>query len=86
MPVVSRFFGIVIALYWNDHAPPHFHAKYGGDEAVVEIESGRVLNGRLSNRAQVLVEEWRKIHQIELIRNWDLARQKKSLQDIAPLE
>ena len=48
MPEVSRFFGIIIALYYNDHAPPHFHAKYGEDEATIIIETGEVLDGRLS--------------------------------------
>lgn len=86
MPVISRFFGIVIALYWNDHAPPHFHAKYSGDEAVIDIENGNVLKGFLSKRALALVEEWRRAHKNELIEDWELARQKKSLHDIAPLE
>ena len=62
MPEVSRFFGIIIALYYNDHAPPHFHAKYGGAEATNLIESGEVLDGNLSKRALRLVEEWRALH------------------------
>ena len=51
MPIVSRFFGIVIAFYWEDHVPPPFHAKYSGDEAMIEIRSGHVLRGSVSPRA-----------------------------------
>lgn len=50
MPIISRFFGIIIAIYWDDHAPPHFHAKYSGDEAVIDIKTGEILKGSLSRR------------------------------------
>lgn len=86
MPEVSRFFGIIIALYYNDHAPPHFHAKYGDDEATVRIESGEILNGRLGRRAIRLVEEWRIMHMPELMENWELARARHPLNAIEPLE
>lgn len=56
MPEISRFFGIIIALYYNDHAPPHFHAKYGSDEATVLIENGDICDGSLNKRALRLVE------------------------------
>ncbi len=86
MPEVSRFFGIIIALYYNDHAPPHFHAKYGGDEATIIIETGEVLDGNLSKNALRLVEEWRTLHQVELVEDWELARSKHPLKKIQPLE
>jgi len=86
MPVISRFFGIVIALYWNDHVPAHFHAKYGGEEAAIRIDNGKVLKGRLSKRASSLVEEWRQLHVDELTENWQLAREHRALRYIAPLE
>ncbi len=86
MPIISRFFGIVIALYWNDHTPSHFHAKYSGEEAVIEIESGKILKGSLSKRAMTLIEEWRKLHVNELMSDWELARQRKPLRYITPLE
>lgn len=86
MPEVSRFFGIIIALYYNDHAPPHFHAKYGGAEATILIESGEVLDGNLSKRALRLVEEWRALHQEELMEDWKLARERQPLNKIEPLE
>lgn len=86
MPVVSRFFGIVIAFYWEDHLPPHFHAKYSGDEALVEIRTGEVIRGLLPRRALSLVEEWRTLHVPELLDNWERARQRQPLAYITPLE
>ena len=86
MPVISRFFGILIAIYWNDHSPPHFHAKYSGGEAVVNIKTGEIIKGSLSKRTLSLVEEWRTLHLNELIVNWDLAEQRKPLNNISPLE
>ena len=86
MPVISRFFGILIAIYWDDHAPPHFHAKYSGEEAVIEIQTGQVIKGSLSKKALSLVEEWRKLHVNELMSDWELARQRKPLHYIEPLE
>ncbi len=85
MPIISRFFGIVIYMYWKDHAPPHFHAKYGDDEIVVKIRTGNV-SGNMSNRAIKLIQEWRELHKDELLKEWKLAEQKKSLFAINPLE
>ena len=86
MPVVSRFFGILIAFYWADHFPAHFHAKYSGDEAMIDIRSGEVLRGSLPRRALSLVHEWRTLHLDELLDNWDRARQRRPLAYIDPLE
>ena len=86
MPVVSRFFGIIIAFYWEDHLPPHFHAKYSGDEAMVDIRTGAVLRGSLPRRALSLVDEWRTLHVRELLDNWERARQRRPLTYVAPLE
>lgn len=61
MPIISRFFGIVIFMFWREHRPPHFHAKYGDDEVVIEIESGKV-SGTMIKRALALVQEWRQLH------------------------
>jgi len=85
MPVLSRFFGIVIVMYWRDHAPPHFHAKYGDDEVTVDIQTGAVT-GHMAKRALAFVEEWRTIHEAELLEDWSLASNKRSLRQIAPLE
>lgn len=86
MPVVSRFFGIVIAFYWKDHLPPHFHAKYSGDEALVEILTGDILRGSLPRRAVGLVEEWRAAHVQKLMDNWERAHRGQPLAYIDPLE
>ena len=86
MPIVSRFFGIAIALYWEDHLPPHFHAKYGGDEGMLDIRTGTVVRGSLPKRVLALVEEWRLAHTEELMANWERARQRLPLVYIAPLE
>ena len=85
MPVISRFYGILIVMYFNDHNPPHFHAKYSGDEALFNF-NGDLLEGKLSNRAVKFVKEWISYHQIELEENWERARLGESLNNIEPLE
>jgi hypothetical protein len=62
MPEISRFFGIVVKMYWNDHHPPHFHAYYAGDEVLIDIASVSVFAGQLSPRALGLVTEWAMTH------------------------
>ena len=86
MSEISRFLGIIIAMYYNDHAPPHFHAKYGDFEAVIAITSGEVVDGRLPPRVLGLVQEWRECHKAELAEDWQLARERKLLKRIEPLE
>ncbi len=86
MPELCRFYGIVIRMYFNDHAPAHFHALYSGDEAVIGIESLAVLHGRLPPRAQGLVAEWASLRQAELRDAWRRARNLESPGRIAPLE
>ena len=86
MPEISRFFGIVIAMYFNEHNPPHFHARYGNDKVEIDIESLSVLAGRLPPRAMGLVIEWASRHQAELMENWKLARAQAELRKIEPLE
>lgn len=85
MPVISRFYGIVIAMYFNDHSPPHFHAKYSGYEALFDFEA-TVIEGELPGRAVKFVEEWITLHKAELADNWQRARTGQPLNYIAPLE
>ena len=85
MPEISRFLGIIIAMFYKDHAPPHFHAIYGEYEITVEIHSG-VINGRFPMRALGLVLEWLELHKDELLDNWQLLEEMKPLKKIAPLE
>ena len=86
MPEVSRFFGIVIRMYYDEHNPPHFHAIYSEHEAEVGIEPIGVLGGKLPNRATSMVIEWAALHQRELMDNWDRARNDQPVQKIPPLE
>ena len=86
MPRVSEFYGIAIYLYYRDHGAPHFHAVYAGQEAVLAIDSLRLLEGRLPRRALALVRTWGKLHREELERDWELARANRPLRRIAPLE
>ena len=85
MPEISRFLGIVIRMYYRDHAPPHFHAEYGEYEITVEIDSG-VVQGKFPRRALSAVLDWFSLHQQELAENWALARQELPLRKIEPLE
>jgi len=86
VPELSRFFGIIIAMYYNDHSPPHFHAKYGGEQASIRIDNGVILEGALGPRALRLVDEWRVFHQAELFDDWDRAQARQPLNRIEPLE
>ena len=85
MPEISRFLGIVIAMYYRDHAPPHFHALYGEHEVTIDIATG-LVNGDFPRRALAHVQEWRTLHKEELAETWTLARASKPLPKIDPLE
>lgn len=69
MPQVSTFFGIVIWMYYNDHQPPHFHAQYGGEEVLILIGSGDILQGKIGRRALRSVQEWEELRRTELATN-----------------
>jgi hypothetical protein len=86
MPEISRFFGIIIAMFFDDHNPPHFHARYGNDHAVIKIKDLTVLEGYLQPRALGLVMEWAAIHKDELLNDWELAKNKKPLFPVEPLK
>jgi hypothetical protein len=85
MPEICRFLGIVIAMYYREHQPPHFHAKYGDQTGVFAIEDLRLIEGSLPNRVISLVLEWAFEHRDELMKNWALAMAKQPLYKIAPL-
>ncbi|MEN8130094.1 MAG: DUF4160 domain-containing protein [Pseudomonadota bacterium] len=85
MPVISRFLGIVIAMYWDDHSPPHFHAKYGEYEITVDIRTG-VVAGKFPKRALRHVLEWYELHKDELLEDWDLCLNQQMPNPIEPLE
>jgi len=85
MPEISRFYGIIIAMFYSEHNPPHFHARYGGDKAAVEIRTLRILEGTLPPRSLGLVIEWASQHQEELLSDWERARSGLAPEKIEPL-
>ena len=85
MPTISIFYGIIIQMYWNDHAPPHFHVRYSEFRATVGIEPILLLTGALPRNAERLVLEWATEHQAELLENWRLCELKEWPSTIAPL-
>ena len=85
MPEISRFYGIIIAMFHDEHNPPHFHARYGSDKISIRIKDLSIIGGSLPPRALGIVMEWASIHQEELLRNWELAVNCKPLKPIVPL-
>ncbi len=86
MPEISRFLGIVIAMYYNEHNPPHFHARYGNFKIEISIKTLTILAGKLPPKALGLVMEWATLHQDDLMADWALARDNAELKQIDPLE
>ena len=89
MPTIALFFNLKIMMFWNDHAPPHFHAAYVGqdEDTIIDIRSLQVIQqGSLKRRALGLVLDWAELHRDELLANRELARESKPLNQIAPLE
>lgn len=85
MPTLSIFYGIVIQIYWTDHPPPHFHARYAEHEAQVDIRAVAILAGSLPKRARAMVLEWTREHQEELLAAWEVASAGGAPARIAPL-
>ena len=87
MPEISRFFGIIIYMFPDDHNPPHFHAKYGDDKAMIHIKSGEIMEGKMTRRALRLIQDWTELHQQELLENFELLRQEnKTYFPVEPLK
>jgi Domain of unknown function (DUF4160) len=85
MPQISRFFGIIIFMYFDDHNPPHFHAHYGEYKAVIAIKDFALLEGQLPAKTLGLVIEWAALHQKELLENWNSMIENKPFKKIEPL-
>lgn len=85
MPEICRFLGIVIAMYYNEHYPPHFHAKYGEYRASFSIEELKIIEGNMPKRVISLILEWAFEHRDELTEDWELAKRKEQLKSIEPL-
>jgi hypothetical protein len=86
MPTISMFYGILIRMYWNDHAPPHFHVEYGEYRAQYLIETLALSRGQLPRRAHALVLEWAAMHRNELMEDWELCELKQQPKMISPLD
>ncbi len=86
MPEISRFLGIIIRMYYDEHNPPHLHAEYAGAKVLLDFQ-GNILRGDLGSRAALrLVREWIDMHAADLMEDWELARSGKELKKIAPLD
>ena len=85
MPQISYFLGVFIRMFYRDHNPPHFHAIYADFEGIIDIEKNELIGGELPPRVLGIVIEWTAIHQVELMQNWERARQQEPLLDIEPL-
>jgi hypothetical protein len=82
MPEITRFYGIIIKIFFGDHTPPHFHAVYGEYNALFNIDTLEIIEGDLPPRAKKLVSEWAAMYQAELKKMWDTQEFKK----LPPLE
>jgi len=85
MPTISTFYGILIQIFWHEHGPPHFHALYAEHEALIDIRTLEVMQGRLPRRALALVLEWASEHRTELMEDWDLCSRMQTPKRIMPL-
>ena len=86
MPVIAQFYGILIRMFYNDHAPPHFHAVYGESELLVSISPITIMQGRAPSRVRSMVLEWAALHQQELLDNWNRCHRAESPVLIEPLD
>lgn len=86
MPTLSTFYGILIQMFWADHAPPHFHALYGEYEAQIDIRTLEVRKGQLPSRALAMVLEWAVEHRAELMEDWELCAHMQNPKKISPLK
>ena len=86
MPTISAFYGILIQMFFRDHAPPHFHVKYAEHKAIIDIQDLSLIEGELPRRALNLVLDWAELHQAELIADWDLCQNMEQPLPIPPLE
>jgi hypothetical protein len=86
LPTISTFYGLVIQMFWKDHAPPHFHALYGEHEALIDLRELRLLRGSLPRRAMALLLEWAADHRDELMEDWNLCSQLQAPKPIEPLK
>jgi hypothetical protein len=83
MPTIAWFYGITIQMFYDDHVPPHFHARYGGAKALVRLSDGEIISGELPPTARRLVRQWALARSAELQDNWVRACAHQALEKIA---
>lgn len=86
MPTISMFYGILIQMFFNDHAPPHFHALYAEYEVIINIKTLAVMRGKMPQRALVLVLEWAQLNRDALLTDWELCEKNQMPKKIPPLQ
>lgn len=86
MPIISRFYGILIRMFYNEHVPPHFHVEYAEYKAEIGIETLEILKGIVPRRVLALVLEWAALHRSELLADWELCRSHQEPKQVQPLE
>jgi Domain of unknown function (DUF4160) len=86
MPTISIFWGVIFQMYWNDHAPPHFHAKYGEYSISIDINNLKLIDGNMPHKTLKWILEWAEMHQQELLINWELCQQGQAPNKILPME
>jgi len=86
MPTISAFYGLIIQMFFKDHAPAHFHVKYAEYKAIIDIKNLKLIEGKLPRRALGLALDWDELHQAELLADWQLCQDMQNPKPIAPLE
>ena len=86
MPAISKFYGLIIRMYFDDKHMPHFHVQYAEYRALIAVQDGSLIAGRLPHRAYRLAVEWAELHRAELLANWERARRQEILEWIDGLE
>ena len=86
MPTISTFYGIIISMFYDDHSPPHFHAKYAEFKGIIDIQQLIMIKGDLPRRALELILDWAELHQAELLNDWQLCQERQEPNKIDPLK
>ncbi len=86
MPTISMFYGIIVRMFYDEHAPPHFLAQYGEFKASIAIDDLKILDGKLPRRALELTLDWAELHRAELLEDWALCLRHQHPHKIAPLQ
>ncbi|MFH1097078.1 MAG: DUF4160 domain-containing protein [Candidatus Desantisbacteria bacterium] len=86
MPEISRFYGIIVSMFYDEHNPPHFHARYGEYKIAIDVNSLQILEGKFPPRALGLIMEWASLYKNELLKDWEITAQNLPPGKIEPLK